>query len=86
MLVDEWVGGWLGDWSDLLGMLRCKIVCEFGSCGTSTVVVTASMGRGVAVWADVMLLQRLGVKVLDVGAPRFGVKNESAILLRCSCC
>ena len=55
-------------------------------CGTSTVVVTASMGRGVAVWADVMLLQRLGVKVLDVGAPRFGVKNESAILLRCSCC
>ena len=43
-------------------------------CGTSTVVVTASMGRGVAIWADVMLLQRLGVK------------NESAILLRCSCC
>ena len=67
-------------------MPRCKIVCEFGSAALALWLSLLRWRGGVAVCADLMLLQRLGVKVLDVGAPRFGVKNESTILLRCSCC
>ena len=61
-LMSEWVGGWVvGRLIGLVGNAAVQDSVRVRFCGTSTVVVTASMGRGVAVWADVMLLQRLGV-------------------------